>query len=354
MRLLFISDEHIGNNRNPSSRILRNIKRVISDLPDMDLLDAVINMGDSSDKLLSTRSQEYRDYLDLHIWLASLCDKFSIPYVYLVGTPVHEMDQFTNVGYILKEMYPNLDLRIYDDVGIDVINGYTFLYAADEAIHDNTAYEARVKELLENRGFDTVDFALTHTMYDCHISFPMQNLRSVDFINGIVKHNAFNGHIHTHSIYDKLVTIGSVDRLAYGEEEKKGIGLYEANHHFTEYRFIENRNALRFITLDQTLTLSKLKTILNKISGEVDIAYIGLTENAGISQFMLDEISQDYPNLVIELRNRKSTKKSAIVEIPTLDAPLEITPDNILDLIKEETSMHGIDEYVNKYISLSR
>ena len=352
MKLLFISDEHIGANRNPSSRVLKNIKETINNIEDLGALDGIINLGDSSDMLLSTRSIEYRDYIDLHLWLSELSNSLGIPYVYLYGTPIHEMDQFANVEHIIRRAYPGLDLRVYRGVGIDDLFGHTFLYASDEAINDNAVYETEVTKLLQEHGVDRVDFAITHAVYDSHITLPLPSVRSVKFIESKTRYNVFNGHIHTHTINGKLITVGSVDRLAFNEEEKKGIGLYTHNDHFTHYEFIENVNAMKFITLNGPMSLNKLKTTLRRYNDEYDIAYIRIGASVGLSPFMVNELSAEYDNLVLQAETRNKTKHGSSELALSEVKKIEITPDTVLPLLKERVTIGGMDELVNKYISL--
>lgn len=351
IKALTISDKHIGNNRNPARRMVKNIKETIGKLSieELDELDFLIDLGDSTDSLLSTRSEDYGAALEIHLHLARTCVDHNITYLYLMGTPLHEMGQFFIIEKAMREAYPRLKMRIYSDIGIDRLEEYdlNILHIPDEIIKDNELYEARVNELTEGV---KVDLILTHTIYDHQLNFKLPSLRSSEFILSKTEGYVLNGHVHTHSIKDRLITVGSSDRISHGEEEEKGLGLLSFNYSDLDYyKFIKNDNALTFIAVRDKISIARVKAKLLKMNKTFDLSYLQLSEETGISMETIKELNVLYPKVRTE-RAKKSKRRKTAEPLRDKKEPLEITPENIIPLLSHHMADGTTDEFIRDVI----
>ena len=73
-------------------------------------------------------------------------------------------------------------------------------------------------------GLTKVDYAVMHGQFDYQLPKHITGMPRHDSQKylDIVKHYIFIGHIHTHSVYDRIIAQGSFDRLTHGQEEPKG------------------------------------------------------------------------------------------------------------------------------------
>lgn len=354
-KLLFISDKHIGNKRNPSQRMVKGIKSLFEGLKDrFKEIDAIVDLGDSSDRLLNTNSIEYRDYLDIHLYIASLCVKYNMDYIYLYGTPLHEMNQFDTIYHLIKRVYPTLNIYLLKDIEIfhyERLN-LNILTIPDEVIKDNRELESRVENLIKRNGLNSVDLILSHTIYKHHIDIPLPNIRDPDLFLSKLGEDGFllNGHIHTHSIYkSKLITVGSTDRIAHNEEEDKGIGILHINHPLSYYEFIPNRDALKFITYKGKDNLNSIRVYLDKLSKETDLAYVRFQESSLITPTLIKELNSNYENLILEYKEKKRRREIKIKPKRELKK-FEITKDNIYNLLKDRVKIPHLKEIVDRHI----
>jgi len=328
--------------------MVKSIKDTLKKI-DFERVDAIIDLGDSIDRLLSTMSEEYKDFLDMHMFIAGICNRHKIPYIYLVGTPLHEMSQFNNMEFVIRNAYPNLALYVFKTIDITYVKelDIDILHLPDEVIKDNVEYEIKIKELVKDKA---VDLILTHTIYDHQLSFPLPNLRSSDFILSMTAGYILNGHVHTHGTNSRLITIGSSDRISHNEEEAKGIGILHYHHsiELSYYEFIENKNSLKFISIKRPYTIDVLKNKLRRISLKYDMVHVSLPEKYDYRQSMISSLSKEFKNITFKIKEEKAKRRVSKGRTKS-KIPFEITPNNIGSLLKELTVNVDIDHIVDGY-----
>ena len=155
-----------------------------------------------------------------------------------------------------------------------------------------------------------------------------------------------NGHVHTSSIYNNVVSIGSFDRFAYAEEEDKGFYIVtRSDDGLYSYEFVKNEDANPFWTINlqnfgpdtesaikyiQENWLDKLKASTDRnITPHVRI----LSDDAGMIEGICTFIGIQSPMTIV---NRGiATKREQIIESAKLDLEVlpKITPDNLEELL---------------------
>lgn len=266
---IVFSDVHFGHRRTPTVFIIDNLKTTLEPLLNDDL-DIVFIAGDLYDRLLDNSMPE-----NIHVklwihWLLKRCARFNIKLRVLEGTPSHDRKQSTYIDVVksissieLDYQYINaLSIEHDDDLGIDI------LYIPDEWHEDPNETLKQVKTLLKEKGLITVDLVIMHGQFAYQIpnapaSIPKHNEAS--YLD-ITKHYIHPGHVHKHSVFERIVAQGSFDRLAHGEEEPKGLiwaSISSSGQH--HWHFIENKNAFIYRTITvRARTIEDILSYLDK------------------------------------------------------------------------------------------
>ena len=242
-----ISDLHLGNKRNKTSDIIRNLVKAFPNNDETSKLDIIFLAGDVFDRLLDYPDD---DAMDINIWIyefLTTCSKFDIIVRILEGTPSHDRFQsqaFLNVSYIAK--LP-VDLKYVKTLSIEYIDklDINVLYVPDEWEITTDKTLDQVKDLLQTKCLQKVDFAIMHGSFDYQIPLHLKKIPkhdSKEYLN-IVKHYIFIGHIHNFTFNDRIIAQGSFDRLTHGEEGPKGHVRAIIKNDEREFFFIENKNA---------------------------------------------------------------------------------------------------------------
>lgn len=347
LKYVVISDVHLGHRRNPTSRIIENLKAFTDNLPKG--LDIFFIAGDLFDRLLDNSMP---DGIEISLWLHHLllyCAKHRIRLRILEGTPSHDWRQSSMIGSIRYISGVPVDVEYISALHIEKIDelGISILYVPDEwDVDPNNTYK-QVKGLMHDLSLSQVDIAIMHGQFTYQIPNAPATVprHSEDLYLGIVKHYIHIGHVHTHSYFDRIVAQGSFDRLAHGEEEPKG-GVYvniRRNDSYVDrsYTFIENPNALIFKTINvRGESLDDIVGYLDKqILRYPTGSYIRLKGKPGNATFRsFDEIKKRYALYVLSRVGDDVDKPLATVSIDKDDDnhnQLSITPDNIVTLLAD-------------------
>jgi len=347
LRIASISDIHLGHRRNPTKEIIKNLYEAFPDNEETAALDIIFIAGDVFDSLLSLPDD---DVWEIKFWAASflrLAKKYNIMVRVLEGTPRHDWKQ--------SELIPNTnslaeigaDLKYVKTISIEYIEqfGITVLYIPDEANTSTEKTYSQVQDLLEAKGLKQVDFAIMHGAFEHQL--PMNAKGHVHNANdylSIVKELIFIGHIHTHTIFDRIVAHGSFDRLSHGEEEPKGHirATIRKNGHRT-ITFVENKGAKIFRTvnchgmnIDETL-----EEIDRKVFGLPPGSYVRIKgDNTNPIFEDMNEMIRRYPLLIWNKQSVAEEKEEngEIEEDVKSFSAISITKDNLPGLLLERIS----------------
>jgi hypothetical protein len=350
---LVLSDIHLGHNINNTENVINNLQLYFKDnYKEFSKLDMICIAGDVFDKLLVSSSI---DFVLSTEWLTELivfCKQHDIILRILEGTPSHDRNQSKVITSIIKKLNIELDYKYIDTLYIEHHNrlGIDILYIPDEYKHKAEDTYKEVLELLTELKLKKVDIAFIHGQF--HYQLPMVKLDSShnmeDYLN-IVKYYISVGHIHTPSVYERIIAQGSFDRLAHNEEEDKGGVVITLTEKESSFKFVYNKNAMIFKTyrFDKE-SIEEITNILDKdLKKMKDKSNIRIISNS--EEFLSSNIKDlrlRYPNINIKIeksKNKEEDKFNIIEELPKIET-FSITKDNILDLITLELNKYNLTE----------
>lgn len=348
LKVITISDIHLGSKRNNTAKIIDNLYKAVNDNPESTDLDIIFLAGDVFDRLLNLKSDECPE---IQIWISDLlkfCAKHDIVLRILEGTPSHDWTQsklFVTTAKMLK--LKNLDIMYIDKIHIEHMDKFNMgiLYVPDESMPTTEETYIKVKELMRSANLDKVDLAIMHGQFDyqlpAHITgLPRHN--SSDYLD-IVTDYIFIGHIHTHSINDRIVAQGSFDRLSHGEEEPKGYVKAFISEKDRNVFFIENKTARQYVTINcRNLsledTITKIKLDVSNLEHDACVRIEGELKHPIFTN--MDMLVRLYPTFTwSKLAKDKDNKNEVKSEVVTIDyEPIIINKENIQGLIKQRLS----------------
>lgn len=350
IKYLVLSDIHLGHSINKTEYIVNNLREYFLDYhKQFKDLDMIILAGDIFDKLLVASS---KDFILANEWLTELvlyCKSNNIILRILEGTPSHDWKQAKVLTSIINKLNIELDYKYIDTLYIEENDklGISILYIPDEYKHDANDTYKDVKSLLKKHHLSKVDIAIIHGQFNYQLPMiKLVNSHTESNYLDIVKYYISVGHIHTRSIYERILAQGSFDRLAHNEEEDKGGMLITLNNDKSEFIFLKNKNAMIFKTFKfKDEPLDKILNILDKelkkypIKSNIRI----ITKNEDMLDKNIKQIRERYPyyNFKVE-KNAKEVFTQALVDNNININSFNIDPDNIFKLMAEET-----DKFLN-------
>lgn len=299
------------------------------------------------------------DYFDLLINMSSIaslvatsvisrlkqkCYENGVKLRVLRGTHTHERNQTKH--FLVASPQYNDCVRLFEELAIeyDEDTGMNFLYIPDNLKYADINEE--VEKLLSAHALKSVDVVIHHGyfkhMLPPGIPEPSGTL-DYDKFNKFYTGCVLNGHVHVRSIYKNIVSIGSFDRMAYGEEEAKGFYQIERDANGVyKFEFIENQHAQQFVTIDmREFSSNDLKPAIdwvfknlparNKTVRPIHVRL--LTDDTSLVEGIKTALQESVNDVIVD--RTASTKREQMIENITLDLSelVEITPDNLQDLL---------------------
>lgn len=350
-KYLTLSDIHLGHNKNKTINIVDNLRyyfKVNHKL--FKTLDAIFLAGDIYDTLLANNSIEF---ILVQEWLTELvlyCKAHNIKLRILEGTPSHDWKQSKVINTVISKLNIEIDFKYVDTLYIEHMLDYdiSILYVPDEYKHSASETYQDVLKLLKENNLTQVDIAIMHGQFNYQL--PMIKLESSHDENlylDIVKYYISIGHIHTASVFDRILAQGSFDRLAQNEEEDKGGMFISINKHGDNfYNFIVNTRAKIFKTfklLDLTLEeiISTLDKEILKLPLESYIrCIVSKVENINKNSKSLKERYLGYHLKIETEKDKIITVGDDIVHNDIAIESYNITPDNVSELLLKELDKH--------------
>jgi len=350
VRYLVLSDIHLGHSRTKTDYIINNLEELFrKNHSKFKKLDIIFLAGDVFDKLLSSCSNELIASTEWLSKLAMYCVSNNIKLRVLEGTPSHDWKQMALFATTLKALCIDIDYKYIDYLNIEYMEdlGINILYVPDEwnRVADDTLDDVTL--LLNKRGIKKVDIAIMHGQFSYQL--PMIELESShdeDAYHKLVKYYINIGHIHTPSVYNRILAQGSFDRLAHNEEEDKGCVLVNIYHTGDmDFLFIKNPNPQPYKKYDlSTMETSKIVKFLDR---ELNKLKLGtrvklVVSNTTINKLLIP-IKDKYKDLIITVdKKKKVIDNDKIVNNRVVFTPFEITKDNIKELLLQELSKYNI------------
>lgn len=351
LQYLVISDVHLYHPKTTTYEIidhLDNFFQYYKPGTDFTNIDILFIAGDLFDGLTDFSN---RDSHLVNLWLSRLltfCSTFNIKLRVLEGTPSHDWHQSKIIDIIIKVMSINIDYKYIDVLCIEHIEdlGLSILYLPDEWTTSAAITQDQVQKLLNEEGISQVDIAIMHGMFTYQlVNVPNQkHCHSESYYLSIVKYVISIGHIHTHSVYERIIAQGSFDRLRHGEEEPKGavlISLYPDGSY--KYLFIQNKLAKIYKTIvfrsnDLQESSDRLVKILKKLPDESHIRIKASKDHpffVGLDTLKSQYINFNFTRLAI---GKEDVQQQYLnTEILPIDyEPLALTEDNLVMLLWQQ------------------
>lgn len=352
IRICCLSDLHLGHSNTPTTFILDNLNSVFKDSPEFGEYDIIFLAGDFFDTLMHLPDT---NVLEIHLWITNflrLCKKHNVILRVLEGTPSHDWKQSKLFHQLNGITRIECDVAYYDYLHIEFIEslGLSILYIPDEwnTYCDDTWKD--VTKLLKEHNLEKVDLIIMHGAFD--YQFP--KIASIDthksdrYLN-IVNHLIFIGHVHTHSINDRIIAPGSFDRLKHNEEELKGCieAVIKPDYSY-EITFIENKNSKIYKTINcsnMTIdnTLKYLDKELEKLPQE---SFIRIEANKDDPILVsMDTLKKSFPGIRFSTKISKTaeTDSQNLIDLRNSYHPISITSVNIVDLLIERLKSKGVN-----------
>lgn len=358
LKSLSFSDIHIGNPRVPATIICDNLRTMIS--PHLETTDLIFLGGDLWDRAISLSEDASHIGLDFCLWLLNEADRHHVTIRVLRGTWSHDRDQCC----ILKRMhtannYKN-SLEYFDKITLEYIESLNIrvLYLPDDLPYESSEdVMYRVQTMMRERGWDTVDYANVHG-YFAHVVPEGAHTPKITFTKeqfSFVTRAVLIGHVHTSSVSGMFFYNGSTERLSHGEEEPKGMLLVTDTPQRVSVKFIENKHALTFKTIDlsyctapEEATLAFIKAVEKHFPNTDSLGYVRVIHpNKEIKRALAQYTKQNLPHLTythLDPKDKKEEKRPEPVlhmtDITTLISPTKDTlPEMIFDFLKGKTSL---------------
>jgi hypothetical protein len=267
---LVISDIHLGSCQNKASQIIKNLLLYFDNYQNTHKLDILFLAGDVFERLLEFPSPDSTEIIFWVHRIISFCREYSIKLRVLEGTPSHDWKQ-SKIFETINLLSPvQADVRYIDKLSIEHMPDFNLyiIYVPDEWSESSEETFQQAKKQLADFGITHADIAIMHGLFTYQLPFAsVKNFaHSETQWLSIVKYFISIGHIHTFSVFDRIVAQGSIDRHAHGEEEPKGGVLF--NIHPTElsrFRFIENKCAAIFKTINiKVETIEEVISLISK------------------------------------------------------------------------------------------
>lgn len=345
IKIASFSDVHLGHRVMKTEHVIANLRKTFPDTDETGELDLILIPGDFFDRNLNLSDEVnyiirpfLRDFL-------FMCKKRNIKVRVLKGTPSHDWEQsklFTHINELFNidvdvKYFNQLDIEYIDDFGIDV------LYIPDEWRHTTKQTQNEVIALLADKHLEQVDFVVMHGSFKHQlpkVTHDKLQFHDADFYLSITRYFIFVGHIHFQSQFERILSSGSFDRSAHGEEKPKGhyrLIVRKTNQH--DIYFVENRTALKFVTLNTTDLGSeeiyeKAIALAEKLPNGSHIRLLSRKENSA-NKPTCEQLSKLYPqhNWTDKVKTAKTQNVLAMVDERKNFTKVTISATNIEQLL---------------------
>lgn len=356
IKYLVMSDLHLGHKTNDIDNMCNNINLFINNnlvlLKDIKILFIA---GDIFDNYIPSYTTTYLKITKLLISIIQWCQQYNIKLRVLEGTPSHDWKQANVISTILKDFDIKIDYKYVDKIDIEYMEDLDIdvLYIPDQIKPKGSEVYKDVLTVMKNYNKEKIDIAIMHGQF--HYQFPRIKLDSShneeDYLN-IIKHYIHIGHIHTHSVKERIIAQGSFDRIAHGEEEPKGCILAKINKEDNskdEYIFLENKSAMKFITKDfrnytEEEIVKNINIVIRSLPKGSNIRLLVDKDQKDILKTKnFKNIVKNYNFKLLHQEDNKIKLEDKIIEESIIDS-FTINKENILELVNKELEVLDIKE----------
>jgi hypothetical protein len=346
LKIASFSDVHLGHASTPTRLILDNLYKAFPDNAKTGELDLILLGGDLFDSELQYSDPDIVEIEKWMYYMLGLCARRHIVLRILEGTFSHDRAQGLNFEKIARMCGLEVDFRYVKSIEVEQIEslGISMLYVPDFTTAEVDRLWKEVQQALASAGVDQVDYCNLHGAFTYQlppISKVQAACHSMERYLSIVRNYIFTGHIHLSSVWDRILCNGSFDRLSHGEEEAKGHweALIRQNGE-DDFTFVVNEGAKIYKSLDCThLTLEDSLALIDKTVKTLrpDSAIRLVAERGDPILHALARVRKDYYQFQWTTKSVevKDVQKNLLVDLRGEFKEIDITPDNVFDLMME-------------------
>lgn len=353
-RYISLGDIHLGHRNTPTSLIIRNLDRTITDEV-LKAIDMVIITGDVFDRQLNNGDD---DVHQINRWMTVFmmrCAKFNTMMEIVEGTPSHDRRQSRFFVEQMQNADIPVELHYADRLQIRYIEKLDahFLYVPDKHHPDPNVTLAEIRALMSQLNLEQVDFAVMHGAFSYQLPsiVPEPTHDEASYL-ALVKYHILIGHVHLQTINERIYAAGSFDRICHGDESPKGMfDITVKEDGTTTPIFVVNRGARRYDTYDcHGMDTKELNVLVRKKVAELPkgSAIRLRCEAHDVANGDIATFSQEFPQFTWTVSPEKTTaKKKTISEVVAefdMSKYLSITPETIQGLVKIEMKKLTQDE----------
>jgi hypothetical protein len=352
-RFAVISDVHLGHRRTATRYIIDNLNRYVTRASFMAQLDCLFISGDLFDDIVTLASRDSELIFDWMDRLLKLAVSTKTAIRVLEGTPSHDWEQPRHLHEKNQQREIKADLQYIDDLSIvdDKSLGMVIGYVPDECREHCDQITHEWRELMATHGYDQVDLLIMHGMFGFQI--PKAAAKSVSTFNEDEwsqwsRYGIYIGHDHRFKHHYNIVVPSSFERLAHGEEERKGFLVVDIVANHVHNYHVENIHAMKYITvngegLDDVTLINNVEAQLARFGELGDEFTVGRLRVQYSAEYdigaVLKEWRAQYPTIVIEserISDGKHLTMGADESFHLKGETINITAENIEGIILRE------------------
>lgn len=283
--------------------------------------------------------------------LAQMANQFHFYIRVVKGTSFHDrMQNRLFLRYSKQMLHGKPLIAYYDSVNVETdLLGMNLLYVPDDLPY--TDVMSHIKEAMTKAHVPKVDLVISHGYFKhlLPIGIPRvpKNMLDWEQMKDLVSGCVLNGHIHSPSIYERVVSGGSFERMQHGEEHDKGFFSiqYQPKKHTVHFQFHVNQEAILFKTIrleqDAETNIERYKDVVRKIlekaSKTAPIHLRIIMDDQNLKQSLMEYTKNTYPDYNLFFTSQKTNESdgySSEEEVVLEDADLPIiTEENLPELL---------------------
>lgn len=353
IRILVLGDIHLGNQTNKTSYIINSLRQFFKKNEALLIkLDYIVINGDLFDKALLSYSSEYIQSMEWVFQIVLFCSRNNIKLRLLEGTPSHDNNQGKLIANLTEQWEVKVNFKYIQNIEVEYDSDFNIniLYIPDR--NDKPAKDRfmDVKRLLLDLNLKQVDFAMMHGNFNYQLPIESEHAHDESDYLSIVKYYIFINHVHTPSVYSRILAPGSFDRMVHGEEEDKGCIYAEVrSSEDMMFYFLKNENARMQKTFKIDNNSDNIEKLLKSLHKELSklptSSFIRLLtkHKLGISKLIKDKYNFE----IVKEEKIKTNKPDVrnLFNVTNDITELHLTKENILDLIKNELGKVSDDTF---------
>jgi len=346
IRLISVSDIHLGNRLVPAPIIADNFRRYV--FPYIAKCDILVIGGDLTDTAIGWDDTHANAILAFYFDLLAWCSHYDVTVFLLRGTFSHDRKQLSMLPLMHEKHKFKNELAYFDKVSLHTHkrSGTRFVFLPDDLPYGSSDEVLDVvAQQMRAASWDYVDYVCAHGFFD-HVLPPVAHghqrivYRRSQF--PFVRRYILVGHEHTASMVDRVIYNGSFDRLTHNDETTKGFNYIEDDGKDATIQFVENKDATTFRTLDlsgisdATAVLDQYVHVASALTDTHRTHHLRILHpSRDVISAVVSLTAKDYPH--IRLTHKLVTvldehKKEKRVTRLVLDPP---TPENLPKMVSE-------------------